>query len=137
MLNAKEDEKWITYFISGHRYITEEEFERCYKPLIEHALNTITNCKFVIGDCEGVDIMAQNYLVDVLNIEPERVTVYHMFETPRHINSKITKTVGGFKSDDDRDEAMTKASFEDIAFVRDIKKNSGTAQNILRRHKLI
>jgi hypothetical protein len=81
--------------------------------------------------------MAQNYLVDVLNVEPERITVYHMFEKPRNINPKITNTVGGFKSDDERDEAMTKASFEDIAFVRDIKRLSGTAQNILRRHQLM
>lgn len=137
MLNSREDEKWITYFVSGHRNITEDEFERSYKPMLEYALNTIANCKFVIGDCDGVDIMAQNYLVDVLNVEPERITVYHMFEKPRNINPKITNTVGGFTSDDERDEAMTKASFEDIAFVRDIKRLSGTAQNILRRHQLM
>ena len=59
-----------------------------------------------------------------------------MLETPRNINEKITQTKGGFKSDDERDEAMTKASIADIAFVRDIKKNTGTAQNILRRFLL-
>ena len=137
MLNAKEDEKWITYFISGHRNISEEEFERNYKPYIENAISDMPNCKFVIGDFDGVDIMAQNYLIDVLNIEPERVTVYHMFDSPRNINPKITQTKGGFKTDEERDSAMTANSFEDIAFVRDYSKMSGTAQNILRRKLLI
>ena len=137
MLNAKEDEKWITYFISGHRNISEEEFERNYKPSIENAISDMPNCKFVIGDFDGVDIMAQNYLMDVLNIEPERVTVYHMFDSPRNINTKITQTKGGFKTDEERDSAMTANSFEDIAFVRDYSKISGTAQNILRRKLLI
>ena len=136
MLSAKEDEKWITYFISGHRDITEIEFEYNYKPIIENALSNMPNCKFVVGDFEGADIMAQNYLMDVLNVEPDRVTVYHMLDTPRNINPKITQTKGGFKTDEERDSAMTANSFEDIAFVRDHTKLSGTAQNILRRKLL-
>lgn len=132
----KEDYKNVTYFISGHREITQEEFEFNYIPLIELALSNTPNARFVIGDYYGVDIMAQNYLMDVLNIEPERVTVYHMFEIPRNKNPKITKTIGGFKTDDERDAAMTENSFEDIALVRDENKLSGTGKNILRRYKL-
>ena len=80
--------------------------------------------------------MAQNYLLDVLNVNPDYVTVYHMFDAPRNVDPKVIHLVGGFKSDDERDAAMTKASCGDVAFVRDIKRNSGTAQNILRRHML-
>ena len=137
MLEAKEDEKWITYFISGHRNITEEEFERNYKSVIEHVISEMPNCKFIVGDYYGVDIMAQNYLMDVLNLEPERLTVYHMFDKPRNVNEKVTQTIGGFTSDEERDAAMTAASFDDIAFVRDHTKISGTAQNILRRKRLM
>ena len=136
MLEAKEDEKWITYFISGHGDITEEEFERNYKPVIENAISEMPNCKFVIGDYKGVDIMAQNYLMDVLELGPERVTVYHMHDKPRNVNEKITQLKGGFDNDEDRDAAMTAASFEDIAFVRDHTRLSGTSQNILRRKRL-
>lgn len=125
-----------TYFISGHRDITAEEFEFNYIPMINFALHTTPDAMFIVGDYQGVDIMAQNYLMDVLALEPDRVCVYHMFDSPRNANPRITKFVGGFESDDERDEAMTKASSQDIAFVRDIKKNSGTAQNILRRHIL-
>lgn len=134
--NEKQDCKNMTYFISGHREITNEEFEYNYVPLLELALNNTPNARFVVGDYYGVDIMAQNYLVDVLNVDPDKITVYHMFESPRNINPKITNTVGGFQNDDDRDAAMTENSFEDIALVRDENKLSGTAKNILRRYKL-
>lgn len=123
-----------TYFISGHRNITFEEFEKNYAKALELAAQEQSN--FVIGDYYGVDIMAQNYLMNSLKIDPDRITVYHMFEAPRNINPKIKNTKGGFKSDSERDAAMTEASDEDIAFVRDPKKWSGTGENILRRHKL-
>lgn len=124
-----------TYFISGHRNISDKEFKDNYVPALINAAAE-DHSLFVVGDYYGVDIMAQNFLVDILNINPDRITVYHMFESPRNINSKITRTVGGFKSDDERDAAMTMNSNKDIAFVRDPKKWSGTGENILRRHKL-
>lgn len=42
--------------------------------------------------------------------------------------------IGGFKSDKERDSAMTEVSNFDIAFVKNNRWNSGTAQNIKRRH---
>ena len=123
------------YFISGHRNITDKEFKDNYAgALLEASLDDHNT--FVVGDYYGVDIMAQNYLVDILKINPDRITVYHMFDSPRNINPKITKTKGGFKTDSERDAAMTAASNVDIAFVRDEKKWSGTGENLLRRHKL-
>jgi len=80
--------------------------------------------------------MAQDYLMNILMINPKNVTVYHMMESPRNYNPLITNFKGGFQSDEERDVAMTKASFEDIALVRDYTKISGTAQNILRRKQL-
>lgn len=135
-LMERERIKEITYFISGHRDITDGEFERNYALALEQIVNEVPDCRFVVGDYYGVDIMAQNYLIDVLGIEPERITVYHMLEAPRNINPEIKNLVGGFKCDSDRDAAMTAASFEDIAFVRENTKISGTAENILRRHLL-
>lgn len=135
-LQKKEDDDLDilnTYFISGHRNITEEEFDFNYKPAIDFALYETPKAKFVVGDYYGVDIMAQNYLVDVLGVDPNRITVYHMFDSPRNKNEKITKTKGGFTSDEERDAAMTNASSKDIAFVRDNTKISGTGSNILRR----
>lgn len=125
-----------TYFISGHKDITLEEFEYNYEPLINLAISKTEDAKFVVGDCDGVDKMAQDYLMNVLMISPKNVTVYHMMETPRYCNPLITNFKGGYQSDEEKDTAMTKASFEDIALVRDYTKISGTAQNILRRKTL-
>ena len=123
------------YFISGHRNITSKEFKDNYAGALIKAVEN-EHSLFVVGDYYGVDIMAQNYLLDTLKIDPNRVTVYHMFDSPRNVNPKVTRLVGGFNTDDERDEAMTLNSDKDIAFVRDPKKWSGTGQNILRRHKL-
>ena len=126
-----------TYFISGHRDITEAEFEINYQPVINNILEENPYAYFVVGDYEGLDIMAQNYLMDVIDLDPDRITVYHMGDAPRNINPKVIMTKGGFESDEERDAAMTYNSVEDIAFVRDNTKLSGTAQNILRRHRMI
>lgn len=116
-----------TYFVSGHRNITEEEFIEHYEPILWEKLNE-EGAIFVVGDCAGVDDMAQKYLkaFDIRDI-----TVYHMFEEPRHGNGLPTN--GGYRSDVERDFAMTVASDEDIAWVRPGCERSGTAQNIERR----
>ena len=131
-----EDYRQKTYFISGHRDITDDEFERFYQTSINFAIDTTDDVRFVVGDYQGTDIKAQDYLVNVLQFDPEKICVYHMFDKPRNINPKIVNTVGGFKTDEERDAAMTNASFDDIAFVRNYTELSGTAQNILRRHHM-
>ena len=123
-----------TYFISGHRDITEDEFN-IYKQKIDEILEHTPDAYFVVGDYHGVDIMSQNYLIEK-NVNPINITVYHMFENPRNINPNICNLQGGFKTDEERDAAMTAISKHDIAFVRTHTKLSGTAQNILRRHIL-
>ena len=124
------------YFISGHRDIVDFDFEFKYIPYINMILSQVPDAEFVIGDCEGVDIMAQNYLIDVLNLNPERITVFHVGEKPSHVNTSIINLIGGFNTHEEKDEAMTQNSMHDIAFVRNNKEISGTAQNILRRYIL-
>lgn len=126
------EKKKRVFFISGHRDITNEEFSEIYKPAIIKAIS-LYDALFVIGDYDGVDIMAQNYLVNDLAYDTNKITVYHMGKTPMNINSKIINRVPNFTDDIARDSAMTKNSNEDIAFIRVGKESSGTAQNILRR----
>lgn len=118
------------YFISGHRDLTIEEFNFYYKPKILNALEEI-NVLFVIGDCIGADQMAQEFLY---SISQDNVIVFHMFDAPR-INYGF-KTSGHYKSDIDRDTAMTLKSTYDIAWIRKGRSKSGTAQNLKRRIKL-
>lgn len=121
------------FFISGHRDITYNEYTKLYLSKIIECIDKY-DAYFIMGDYEGVDIMAQNTLMSVLGHPQDKVTVYHMHDKPRNINPLITQTIGGFKTDEERDYAMSANSDEDIAFVRCGRFTSGTAQNIIRRH---
>jgi hypothetical protein len=131
----EQEKKDNTYFISGHRNLTSDQFV-VYKDKISKILNENPKAMFVVGDYQGVDIMAQDFLLDELEIDSSQVTVYHMFDSPRNINPKVVNKVGGFTTDEERDTAMTYASSTDIAYVLDHTKWSGTGQNILRRYLL-
>lgn len=170
----------MTYFISGHRDITPEEFEKFYVPAIVDVIDTCNDnyddCEFVVGDCRGCDEMAANFIANYIKentddteCPPCILCIYHMFSEPRfrvgvagqdgfyHVDMvdelnadlcedddpytiddcPIVHYVGGFETDRDRDSAMTNASSEDIAFIRSKSKwDSGTAENILRRHTM-
>lgn len=116
-------------FVSGHRDVTVAEFEEHYKPLLFKAM--AEGHKIVVGDYQGADHRAQSFLA---YHGYENVLVYHMFLKPRYFVNGFN-TLGGFKSDEDRDSAMTYASDYDIAWVRPGKENSGTAINLRRRIK--
>lgn len=119
----------MIYFISGHRNITEENFKKHYIDKINRVLEQDQNASFVIGDYWGVDIMAQEYLVSIG--AGDKVTVYHMLEKPRNIANGITKTIGGFTSNEARDGEMTRVSDFDILWYDHAP--SGTEHNMLRR----
>lgn len=116
-------------FISGHLDLTAEEFMDHYQQRIMNAVQA--GHDFVVGDARGADYLAQYVLG--LTSGCNKVTVYHMFTEPRN-NIPNFKTVGGFTTDKERDEAMTLNSDYDIAWVREgSRKNCGTALNIKRR----
>ena len=130
----------MIYFISGHRDLSKKDFDRYYIPAINKAVTSHWNAEFVVGDCDGVDKMAMDYIANNLS---NKLTIYHMFETPRNTpngwnigDCKESDILfeGGFTSDECRDSAMTSMSDFDIAFVFNNRWNSGTAQNIKRRH---
>jgi hypothetical protein len=105
--------------------LTTEEFKEHYQPLIENVI--AGKYSYVIGDARGTDTLAQEFLKDY-----QKVTVYHMLDKPRN-NVGDHKTVSGFKSDEERDAAMTLASIHDIAWIRPGREKSGTAKNLKRR----
>lgn len=119
----------MIFFISGHLDLTEQEFQDHYVPQIELALR-VAHPFFVVGDAKGADRMAQDYLK---SREVRDVIVFHMFESPRYNVGYGTQ--GGFKTDEERDSAMTLGSNLDIAWVRPGREKSGTAKNLGRRMK--
>ena len=57
----------MIYFISGHRDITEEEFKKYYVPAIYSAYYNDSDFEnFVVGDYEGVDKMAMDFITENL-----------------------------------------------------------------------
>ena len=66
---------------------------------------------------------------------PEIDEAIHMLDRPRH-NAGFA-TVGGFDSDEQRNEAMTCQSDYDIAWVRHGFEHAGTARNPARRQRQI
>ena len=115
----------IINFISGHLDLTQAESDEHYRQRIDDALTK--NQGFVIGDARGADTLAQQYLFG----KTKAVVVYHMFESPRNNPGFLTR--GGFQSDAQRDEQMTRDSHQDIAWVRVGRKKSGTQKNLDRR----
>ena len=133
----------MIYFISGHRDLSYEDFEKYYIPKIREVLEEDPWAEFLVGDYEGVDKYAMDYIYSQTK---KHITIYHMFDTPRNLPRTYELVhdslyaqlsfISGYKSDEERDSAMTKASDFDIAFVKDNRWDSGTAQNIKRRHNL-
>lgn len=114
-------------FVSGHRDITDDEFNIHYVPKLDKAI--LDGHQIVVGDYQGVDYLTQRYLSDK---NYKNVIVYHMFIKPRYYIAGFP-TRGGYTSDEDRDSAMTRDSVYDIAWVRIGKEKSGTALNVVRR----
>jgi hypothetical protein len=117
----------MIHFISGHLSLTSEEFEAYYRPQIDEAISK--GYSFVVGDAKGADFLSQTYLLG----KTDKVTVYHMFDTPR--NNAGFSTEGGFESDEQRDSAMTANSDKDIAWVKPGREKSGTQKNLDRREE--
>lgn len=115
-------------FVSGHLDLTPAEFQEYYVPRLREAV--LDEAKFVVGDARGADVMAMQWLY--LMFGP--TTVFHRHDKPRNNPDKLP-TRGGFKTDEERDAAMTAASTEDIAWVRPGRERSGTAKNLRRRAK--
>ena len=122
----------MIYFISGHRNITDEEFMLHYSPRIYDALRD-PKAQFVIGECDGVDSLAQKFLIG--KIDNDKVTIFHMGDNPKYYFGEW-KLKGGYNTDIHRDSVMTNYSSVDIAWIRNWGENSGTEQNVLRRERL-
>jgi hypothetical protein len=114
-------------FVSGHRDLTEEEFDLHYVPELERAVEWGT--WIIVCDYYGADIMTQAWL---LGRGYGNVTVVHMLDAPRNYVGTF-ETVGRFKSDEERDAWCTAHSDYDIAWSR--KPGSGTARNLERRQE--
>lgn len=132
-------------FVSGHVDIEHDTFITKYKQNLDNAISS--NDKFIMGDADGCDAFALEYLLEA-TVDPKDITIYYF----RGKNSKQyyldlnVNVKDGYDSYSKRDKQMTNDSDYDIAWVRSTeeskrlygvkynpKKKSGTQQNIERR----
>lgn len=147
----------IRAFISGHTNLTEIEFEKHYQDLIDIAIKN--KHYFIIGNADGGDTMALNYLLKE-SINPSHITIcyYNRYENSKrpieHYKELGLNVLTGlddkkFTSYTNRDKYMTLNSDYDIAWVRPLEeckkmygqgfistKKSGTQLNLERRKQL-
>lgn len=129
----------MTYFVSGHRDLTQEEFNEHYIPLIDKVMKEDPWAEFVVGDWEGCDTMFVEHLLTNPNY-PDTIIVYAdecvmkpLGEDPLNFSRIYFKECSNY---DECDEWMTYNSDFDIAWIRPGRENSHTALNIKRRYGL-
>lgn len=130
----------MTYFISGHRDLTPEEFRDHYLWWIRIVLTDDPFPSFVVGDCEGCDTMFVEYLLSRPGEMPD-IDLYCV-ESPKmkpfgdDLNHFENIRIHIKKDYDSCDRTMTKLSDFDIAWIRPGKEHSHTADNIRRRYNM-
>ena len=140
----------LTYFISGHIDLEEEEFNQYYKPFLDLAIQD-SESRFVMGDATGADTLAREYLSSKIDIK--RITIYTV-KNPKKVKEPLNKfpIKGSFNNHEEKDKAMTLASDLDIAYIRSPEeqkkrleargieynpnRKSGTEKNLLRRKEI-
>ena len=127
----------MIYFISGHRDLTQEEFDKYYAPKINRVMEEDPRADFVIGDWEGCDKMALEFILSQKSYG--YISIYCVDQCRvKPFGDNITnfeRTFISFCTNyDDCDACMTLDSDFDITWIRPGKENSHTAMNIKRRY---
>lgn len=132
----------MVYFISGHRDLTLEEFEKYYVPKLQRIFEDDSNIKyeFIVGDWGGCDKLFLDYIHNDFITEDTSLPITIVYvDKPRYenIESKHKLKYIQLNSYDECDEYMTKHSDFDIAWVREGREDSYTFKNIKRRFMVV
>ncbi len=125
------------YFISGHTNLTKEEFNKHYKPLLDNIINDNNTNSFVIGNSEGADKMAFQYLISK-GISIDNITIYYFSKNNQEDNFYFhykPKIIQGFTSYEKRDAAMTNASDKDILWIRPKEDNKKLLESLGEKYR--
>lgn len=126
----------MKYFISGHRDLTQEEFNEHYISKLERILELDKYAIFIIGDWEGCDTLVFEYLKNRLGMY-QSIGIYYVGKIRFiNFNQSMYPHIVGYRWDsyDSCDSMMTYYSDFDVAWVRPGKEDSHTAMNIKRRY---
>lgn len=129
----------MRYFVSGHRDLTQEEFDEHYIPLIQKVFEQDKVPEFNVGDWEGCDALFLDYVsslnkclwVNIYSVkEPRNNPTFYEGHPEKIFTNKQRSTY------DECDASMTRYSDFDIAWIRPGREDSHTAKNIKRRYNL-
>ena len=124
----------MRYFVSGHRDLTMEEFDRHYVYQLDRVLAEDPYAEFVVGDWEGCDTIFVKYMEEYYT--DATIHIFYV-SSPRIEEGEFNEyNFHGCESYDDCDESMTRHSNFDIAWIRPGREDSHTAKNIKRRYNL-
>ena len=82
----------MIYFVSGHRNLTQAEFDNFYAPKIDSIVNGDNCASFVVGDWEGLDSMFIDYMSKFEDWEYGFITIYCV-DKPRVEYQKLQNNV--------------------------------------------
>ena len=128
----------MIYFVSGHRDLTQEEFNSHYVRVLKRIIKDDPLAEFVVGDWEGCDAMFIDFLLSQPDYPP--VTIYHVDKAPRlnydgfplfNFENVYFAQCADY---DECDKSMTLDSTFDVAWIRPGREDSHTAKNIKRRY---
>ena len=127
-------ENYKVVFVSGNTDINEKDFMNFYYPILSDLLQNQKNLYFVLSDDEGCAEITQLLIKTNLK-EKKNVSIFGMGEDPKVYIDQDFVYVGGFKTLEERDAAMTMLSNMDLHIVLEGKGRSAVEHNILRRNE--
>lgn len=135
MGNLAEDREIKRVFVFGNGNISFQDFINLYVEPLKTVVGD-KNTSFILCDFRGTDTLMAEFLKTVT----EKVTVYHIGNSPRYkpdaYKTKVSGWAyrGGFISDEERDhQAIDDCThFLAVDFNTNEKRKSGTAKNIER-----
>ena len=126
----------VTYFISGPEDFTEDEFDYMVQRLIGLAdEEDKSNIYFVLADSDRFANRTIAYLIDIMEVSPDHITVYSLKGQDYCSGAWEVKRLDFWESVDEMDQNLTRYSNYDIAIIHNWDtKITRESKNILRRY---
>src|SRR5574344_25421 len=119
-------------FISGNTHLDEKRFITYYIPTLK-VLVEQDDCLFNISDDDGVSAMCQAVFNSALK-DKTRVNVFGCKTKPKNYANSDFFYIGGFKTTEERDAALSATSNLDLHLVFNGKGVTLVKNNIIRRN---
>lgn len=129
---SEKNENYNVIFISGNTDISEKDFMQYYLPVLAELSKSEEKIYYVLSDDEGCAEITQLFLKSNLK-DKSVVSIFGCGIDPNIYIDPDFVYVGGFKTLEERDAAMTLLSNKDLHVILSGTGKSAVEKNILRR----